>query len=790
MDITKSIIDISKFKIIKKLKVGGYGIVYSVEQTQTKQKYAAKVLISYDISNEESKKMIDREIGIMMTINNPTLIKIYGFSLVDFHNEPNVTIIMELAQNNSLAEMLELVRLSQAPIEYSNTTRQIILIGISRGMKYLHDRNIIHRDLSSHNILLDDKLYPIITDFGMAKYFDSGHSKSQSIFGGKPQYKSPEIIKCQPYSRKTDVYSFAIIMYQVVTDLIPYSEFVNGQMTEYELKNKIVEQNYRPPFNVPIKKSIKELIERCWSSDEDKRPTFNEIFEKLTDLSRNEESCILEDVDIDEVESYIETITGQKDPIEHLIEQVEATRKENEMLKRKIARFERNKKEIRIKKQIEIEYPSESFSKRYEDLLNTKYKEINESEFIITVKINCNLETDNHFENDTDINIVEIGYGVDSIGKCSFKGCTSLKQVFISQSVTSIGERAFEGCTSLKQITIPPSVTYIAPNAFNGCHPSLIKDTLNGDGPFVNLDQYKINGVIKSRTFKVTKKKTNEVFALTAFYDKSFYDLFDSKTILLASVKISRIGLPCILPIEEYRFPLSPKDKEKVKTRSFKDVDLTQYLAIQRFMENGNFSELTKEYLSSKGAKHDKMNPTIRSKIIFGVACTMKQLHARNVVDFDLKSEKVFLDENFEPKIGSFYRSRFLSSPFKEYNGLYHVPYMAPDLFEISQDQFYCFAQGVCEYAYFLYLMFSIEIKEKKNPSMSGAINESPLKPDSIPDHYWTLIQQCWDQDLSKRPSFAEITEILKNDKYAIEEFGMKTNLEQLHEYQNRIDKY
>ena len=501
MDITKSIIDISKFKIIKKLKVGGYGIVYSVEQTQTKQKYAAKVLISYDISNEESKKMIDREIRIMMTINNPTLIKIYGFSLVDFHNEPNVTIIMELAQNNSLAEMLELVRLSQAPIEYSNTTRQIILIGISRGMKYLHDRNIIHRDLSSHNILLDDKLYPIITDFGMAKYFDSGHSKSQSIFGGKPQYKSPEIIKCQPYSRKADVYSFAIIMYQVVTDLIPYSEFVNGQMTEYELKNKIVEQNYRPPFNVPIKKSIKELIEKCWSSDEDKRPTFNEIFEKLTDLSRNEESCILEDVDIDEVESYIETITGQKDPIEHLIEQVEATRKENEMLKRKIARFERNKKEIRIKKQIEIEYPSESFSKSYEDLLNTKYKEINESEFIITVKINRNRETDNHFENDTDINIVEIGYGVDSIGKCSFKGCTSLKQVFISQSVTSIGERAFEGCTSLKQITIPPSVTYIAPNAFNGCHPSLIKDTLNGDGPLL-LYHYFVIIIIK-----ITKNK-------------------------------------------------------------------------------------------------------------------------------------------------------------------------------------------------------------------------------------------------------------------------------------------
>ena len=64
------------------------------------------------------------------------------------------------------------------------------------------------------------------------------------------------------------------------------------------------------------------------------------------------------------------------------------------------------------------------------------------------------------------------------------------------------------------------------------------------------------------------------------------------------------------------------------------------------------------------------------------------------------------------------------------------------------------------------------------------------LKPDSIPEHYWNLIQKCMDNDISKRPSFEEITEILKNDKYAIEEFGMKTNLEQLHEYQNRIDRY
>ena len=126
--------------------------------------------------------------------------------------------------------------------------------------------------------------------------------------------------------------------------------------------------------------------------------------------------------------------------------------------------------------------------------------------------------------------------------------------------------------------------------------------------------------------------------------------------------------------------------------------------------------------------------------------------------------------------------------------------FMAPELLEnhdflIDVDQFHLFAIDVAGYASFLYLMFSIDLKLKKYKpyqfmDVIKNFQSMLLKPDSIPEHYWNLIQKCMDNDISKRPSFEEITEILKNDKYAIEEFGMKTNLEQLHEYQNRIDRY
>lgn len=85
----------------------------------------------------------------------------------DFDSKKNVTIFMELAKNGSLSDFLQKVKNGLSDILYDNTRRQIILVGIARGMMYLHQNRIIHRDLKPGNILLDDKLQPLITDFGL-----------------------------------------------------------------------------------------------------------------------------------------------------------------------------------------------------------------------------------------------------------------------------------------------------------------------------------------------------------------------------------------------------------------------------------------------------------------------------------------------------------------------------------------------------------------------------------------------------------------------------------------------
>ena len=112
--------------------------------------------------------MAEREVKIMMNCQHPTIVKFIGYSILDFNEENNLTIIMELAKNGSLENIIKNIQRANGPKNYNNTTRQIILIGISRGLKFLHDRNIIHRDVKAGNILIDENLYPKITDFGLS----------------------------------------------------------------------------------------------------------------------------------------------------------------------------------------------------------------------------------------------------------------------------------------------------------------------------------------------------------------------------------------------------------------------------------------------------------------------------------------------------------------------------------------------------------------------------------------------------------------------------------------------
>jgi serine/threonine protein kinase len=107
------------------------------------------------------------------------------------------------------------------------TQKYIMIIRIAAGMQYLHACNVIHRDLKTANVMMDGKLEPFIGDFGLSKVIVSHGVLTMTMAGGTPIYMAPEIYESSEYSIKVDVYAYGVVVYRVMTGLVPFSELPN-----------------------------------------------------------------------------------------------------------------------------------------------------------------------------------------------------------------------------------------------------------------------------------------------------------------------------------------------------------------------------------------------------------------------------------------------------------------------------------------------------------------------------------------------------------------------------------
>ncbi|KAJ1699522.1 hypothetical protein LUZ63_008034 [Rhynchospora breviuscula] len=156
-------------------------------------------------------------------------------------------------------------------------------LDIARGMAYLHKEPnvIIHRDLKPRNILLVNSTadHLKVGDFGLSKPINVKHANDiYKLTGetGSYRYMAPEVFKHRKYDKKVDVFSFAMILYEILEGEPPLP-----QLEPYEAA-KYVADGHRPMFRskgcIP---ELKELIEHCWSADVVKRPSFLDILKRL-----------------------------------------------------------------------------------------------------------------------------------------------------------------------------------------------------------------------------------------------------------------------------------------------------------------------------------------------------------------------------------------------------------------------------------------------------------------------------------------------------------------------------
>jgi serine/threonine protein kinase len=194
-------------------------------------------------------------------------------------------------------------------------------------MEYIHFKKLIHRDLKLENVLITKQLVAKITDFGISRKISEQQSNTKTMRVGTALYMAPEVILTNNYDQKCDVFSFAIIMFQVLTKKIEniYQDKQQNEKNEKNEKNengdvntkkeneKIIElkevnsnsnnianielrvandKNFRPvlPKKLENKKKYFEFIDlmkKCWNHDPKERPGFNEITMTLQEINEN-----------------------------------------------------------------------------------------------------------------------------------------------------------------------------------------------------------------------------------------------------------------------------------------------------------------------------------------------------------------------------------------------------------------------------------------------------------------------------------------------------------------------
>ncbi|ONM38102.1 MAP kinase kinase kinase47 [Zea mays] len=216
------------------------------------------------------------ELDVLQLIRHPNVVQFLGAVT---QSNP-MMIVMEFMRKGDLRTHLS--KKGALPPSYAVK----LALDIARGMNYLHEHKpqaIIHRDLEPSNILRDDTGHLKVADFDLCKMLKwrrkVREDKAVTSPGNACKYVAPEVLRNEEYDTKVDVFSFALILQEMIEGCLPY----------YDKKNDEIEKAHnskeRPPFRAPPKHyahGLRELIEQCWSENSADRPDFRVIINRLS----------------------------------------------------------------------------------------------------------------------------------------------------------------------------------------------------------------------------------------------------------------------------------------------------------------------------------------------------------------------------------------------------------------------------------------------------------------------------------------------------------------------------
>ncbi|KAF7123311.1 hypothetical protein RHSIM_Rhsim12G0142700 [Rhododendron simsii] len=269
----------------KELGDGGFGTVY---QGNLKDGRVVAVKRLYEHNYKRMEQFMN-EVEILAKLRHPNLVSLYGCTS---RHCRELLLVYEYVPNGTVADHLHGDRAKPGSLSW--TTRMSIAVETATALTYLHASKVIHRDVKTNNILLDNNFFVKVADFGLSRLFPTNVTHVSTAPQGTPGYVDPEYHECYQLTGKSDVYSFGVVLIELISskpavDITRHRHEINlSTMAINKIQNHALHELIDPylGFETDFKaremiSEVAELAFQCLQSERDMRPSMEKVLETL-----------------------------------------------------------------------------------------------------------------------------------------------------------------------------------------------------------------------------------------------------------------------------------------------------------------------------------------------------------------------------------------------------------------------------------------------------------------------------------------------------------------------------
>ena len=241
----------NNFKFLCVIGKGGFGRVWKIQSKKSKKVFALKEMSKLKIIDKKSEKSINTEREFLSRLNHPFIVNMH----YAFQDKDNLYLVMDMLSGGDLRYHVSRYR------KFSEEQTRFFIANMVYALQYIHSHNVIHRDIKPENLVLDEKGYVRITDFGIAKENMPDNSSETS---GTPGYMAPEVMKAKNHSFPVDFFAIGVIGYEFMLGRRPYYGKNRKEIKEQMLSTPAVikEENIAHGWSTDSADFINLLLKR------------------------------------------------------------------------------------------------------------------------------------------------------------------------------------------------------------------------------------------------------------------------------------------------------------------------------------------------------------------------------------------------------------------------------------------------------------------------------------------------------------------------------------------------